>query len=315
MTARLCARRPRIFAQMIDMARRRASPSLRIWTGRVFIAAMVGWLLWRLYEIGWAAIWAARPRSPSFYLLLVIGYLVLPSADGLIYRRLFRLPFAVLFPMLLRKRIWNAVVLGYSGEVFLMMWARRRVAAPVTEIGHAIKDVNILSAAASTIICAALFGWLLAAHGLGSQAGRTAGILLLAVPALPLLLALRWRLVMLAPGLSAWVLGVHLIRFVTTQLIQLAVWHAALPDIDMGTLGRLLAVQMIVGRLPFLPNRDLLFIGAGLALSGPLALPRAALASLLVTASAIQQLLHAAFFLATMPASADIREPFPSCAS
>ena len=315
MTVRLCARSSPIATQMVDMARRRASPGLRIWTGRFLIAATVAWLLWRLYEIGWTAIWAARPRSPSFYLLLVAGYLVLPSADGLIYRRLFRLPFAMLFPILLRKRIYNAAVLGYSGEVFLAMWARRRVVAPATEIGHAIKDVNILSAAASTIVCAAVLGWLLAARGMGWEAGRAAGILLLVVSVLPLSLALRWRLLMLAPGISGWVLGVHLIRFAIAQLVQLAVWHAALPDIGMGALGRLLAVQMIVGRLPFLPNRDLLFVGAGLALSGPLALPTAALASLLVTASAIQQLLHATFFLATMPASAEIREPSPTCAS
>jgi hypothetical protein len=117
---------------------------------------------------------------------------------------------------------------------------------------------------------------------------------------LPMILMLRLGFEVLAIRSALVVLGIHVARFLTTQALLLGQWAVQLPDLGIGVLGRLLALQMVVSRLPLLPSRDLLFIGAGLALSGPLAIPQAELAGMLIMTSALQMLMHFIVLLGTM---------------
>jgi uncharacterized protein YqgC (DUF456 family) len=45
-------------------------------------------------------------------------------------------------------------------------------------------------------------------------------------------------------------------------------WHSALPDVDLSLWVLLAAVHLLVTRLPFVPNKDLVFAGAALFLVG-----------------------------------------------
>ena len=55
--------------------------------------AMLVWLGLQLDALGWVKLWAACPREPLFYLLVLAAYCVLPVADTLIYRRLWDIGF------------------------------------------------------------------------------------------------------------------------------------------------------------------------------------------------------------------------------
>ena len=61
---------------------------LRQISGHLFVALMLGWLACQTHQIGWSAIRANLPLAPSFYVLLLLGYLSLPIGDILVYRRL-----------------------------------------------------------------------------------------------------------------------------------------------------------------------------------------------------------------------------------
>lgn len=271
--------------------------------GWLLALAMIAWLVFRLQRIGWAQVWDARPTAPAFYLLVLLAYLTLPVADTLIYRRLWKIRFWSSLSAFMRKRIYNSSLVGYSGELFLLLWARDRLRLSNGEIAHAIKDTNILSAVVSTYVSAGLIVYVLshaalrhlAAGAFGFWAGATVLIAALA----PIAFIFRRHFMVLTARTALFVLGVHAARFVIGQLFILAQWHVVMPGIGLNTLVTLLAVQMLINRIPFLPNRDLLFIGIGIELSGVLALPQARLASLLVATSALQQALHLAVILAT----------------
>jgi len=273
------------------------------WLGRGLMLAMLGYLGWRLSTIGLEQLWSARPTSKLFYLFVLLAYLVLPVSDTLIYSRLWRLRHDALLPIMLRKRILNFALIGYSGELLLMLWARGRVPKAESKLAHDIKDVNILSAIVSTVVCALVLLLLVLRSGLDGEGQRVVyAIYALAFPLTVigfLAAAVRLRLMRLPPRSATGILAIHGARFLVGQFLLLAQWHVALPSAGLGNLFILLGVQMAVARLPLLPNRDLLFIGMGIGLASTLALPQAAVASLLVMTSAIQQILHLIVYLAT----------------
>jgi hypothetical protein len=261
---------------------------------------MIAWLGWRLAEIGWKAVWQALPGSMPFYAVVMAAYLILPIADGLIYRRLWGVELRRSLGMFLRKRVYNSVLVGYSGEVSLAVWARGRVNRSDGEILHAIKDVNLLSAVVSGCGGALLVVWLatrVALERLPSGAivwwGAATVALAVALPAV--LLARRGTLAMDRGGILA-VLEIHAVRFGLGLAFLLVQWWIALPEASVSALLVLLAIYVLVGRIPFVPNRDVLFVGIALAVSNRLALASAPLAGVLLATSALQQFLHLAVF-------------------
>lgn len=263
-------------------------------------AAMLVWLGLQLDAIGWATLWAARPREPLFYLLVLTAYFVPPVADTLIYRRLWGIGFWASLGAFLRKRVYNSVVFGYSGEVGLMVWARTRVARSDAQIAHAIMDTNILSAMVSAAAAVGLVAWLalhVAVARLPAGAiGWWGGVTIAVTGLLPFGLFLRGRVLALDRRDTLAVLAIHGARFVLGMALLVAQWWVALPGSVTGDLVTLLAVQVLVGRIPFVPNRDVLFVGIALAVSGNLAIAHHALASVLITTSALQQGLHLVVF-------------------
>ena len=114
----------------------------------------VGFLVYQVGEIGWDKVWAVLPAAPWFYILFALSYLSLPVADLVIFHRLWALPYRQ-FRLFLRKRVLNEALLGYSGEAYLYLWARKRPYLRVPALA-AVKDVNITSALAGNIMTLAL---------------------------------------------------------------------------------------------------------------------------------------------------------------
>jgi hypothetical protein len=258
------------------------------WAARGIALALLAAVALQLEDAGAGLIDAVLPDGPLFWLCLAASYLALPAADWAIFRRLWRLPLSG-FPVIMRKRIANELLLSYSGEVYFYLWARRRAALTAAPFG-AIKDVNILSALAANVATLALVAAALPfAHTLpglhGSGGLLSAGAVVLM--SMLLLLAGR-RLFTLDRAQLGWVFQVHVLRLIATNLLLAAAWGLALPSVPMGLWVVLTALRLLVSRLPFLPGKDLLFATAAAFLVGQ----ESAVAALMAVTAAIMLAAH-----------------------
>jgi hypothetical protein len=244
---------------------------LRRWlpiAGPLFSIGILAAVIWRLQQLDFGAIWERIPTSPGFWLLFPFYYFALSIADWVIFRRLWRIPPAV--AALLRKRLSNDLLLGYSGELYFYTWARRRGDISGAPFG-AIKDVAILSAIAGNVVTLILFA--LAYPVLGqAHLGIQPHIALLSVIIIvgPSLLAmtLRGHLFSLPAAETRFVLGVHFVRLIAVIALTILLWHFALPDVTLRWWMTLAALQILVSRLPLVPNKDVVFAGICVLLIG-----------------------------------------------
>ncbi|QCB42795.1 hypothetical protein E5673_11655 [Sphingomonas sp. PAMC26645] len=225
-------------------------------------AAILIAALWQLRYLDVRGVIAMVPRSPLFWLLFAAGYLALPASEWLIYRRLWTLPPRG-FLALLRKRISNEIIAGYSGELYFYAWARRHASLVGTPFG-AIKDVSILSAVVAnvcTLALAAVSWQSLVALNLGTDAKVM--IVSAASIALPSVVALvmRKRLFTLPRDELGRIAVIHLLRIVTTTVFAAALWAVALPAAPLAWWLVLATLRLLVSRLPLLPNKDIVFAG------------------------------------------------------
>jgi len=224
---------------------------------------------WQLRSLDLKSIAALVPPNPLFWIAFAAYYLVGPLSEWVIFRRLWRLPIEGV-GALLRKLVSNEILLGYLGEVYFYAWARRNAHVTTAPFG-AIKDVTILSALTGNVVAlimvvltAPLFGSL---HlGMDSKAfvGSTAFILLLSA----VMLVLRKRLFTL-PRRELWfAAGAHLARIAATIVLAAVMWHLLLPAVAVTWWLVLGTVRQLVSRLPFLPNKDVVFAGIATFLVG-----------------------------------------------
>lgn len=259
--------------------------------GAALSVAMAAGLAHQLLGSGLAGLRRAVPDQPAFYLLFAVLYALPPLADYLIFRRLWGIPVAGL-AALAKKRIANEVLFGYSGEAYFYAWARARARMVAAPFG-AVKDVTILSAMAgnaATLAAVALalpFAWPLLTAG--QARGLLASGAIVAAMSLPFILFSR-RVFTLERSQLWWIFAVHMGRIVLGAALLALAWAAALPGVGLGTWLMLSAARLLVSRLPFLPNKDLLFANAAILLIGR----DHALADLLAFTAALTLCAHAA---------------------
>jgi hypothetical protein len=260
------------------------------WAGGLMTAALLAGLLLQLGGTSAQIAATLLGLSPAVWIAFALLYLAQPLADLVIFRSLWRLPASGLSAMLC-KTVLNETVLGYSGEGYLYLWARRKAGLAAAPF-EAIKDVTILSALtgnAATCVLLVLGAGRLhdldLAHRLGPALGPG-----LAVAAAPFALALLApRMFSLPPPRLAFVAGVHLIRLAVTSGLTLLAWRLALPQVALGDWVAVLALRMLAARLPFVTNKDLVFGNLMLLLAGPHA-PVALLMAALAVATLLAHL-------------------------
>ena len=243
--------------------------------GALLSGLMVVALAWELFDHGMAGLELAAPDSPWFYLCFLLAYLAPPLFDFVIFRRLWRLPFDG-FGALVRKRIANDVVFGYSGDVFFYAWARARLKMVTAPFG-AVKDVTILSGIAGNIVTVAMlavalsFAFQLFAPGQLRMLAWSAAV---AIGISGVLLLFSRRVFSLPARMLSWIFGLHCLRLVLGSLMFGIACYFAMPNVSIEWWLFLAAGRLVVARLPLLPNKDLLFanfaiifIGHGEALS------------------------------------------------
>ncbi len=101
----------------------------------------------------------------------------------------------------------------------------------------------------------------------------------------------------------------HLARILVMNAVAVAQWMVVMPDQPWRTWWTLLAVSNLVGRLPSLFSNNLIFVAAGIGLSGGLELPTATLAGTLLASTALDKLMNMTIFLGTTLAGRYHRRP------
>ncbi len=224
---------------------------------------------WQLRTINLPDLAAMLPSSGAFWLTFTCYFLAGPALEWCIYRRLWSLP-AIGFPALLRKLISNEMLLSYSGEVYFYDWARRHLKLATSPFA-AIKDVAMLSALVGnvvTIILVLAAAPLFRGLSLGTDGRHLAASIAVVIASSTVILVLRRRLFSLSRPDLRFVIFVHTARIVTTTLLAATLWHLLLPTVALEWWIVLAATRLLLSRLPFMPNHDVVFAGVATFLVG-----------------------------------------------
>lgn len=230
---------------------------------------VIGSVIYEVRGVDLRAILALIPRSPVFWAVFATSYLAAPVSEWLIFRRLWGIGLPA-FGALLRKLIYNELLLGYLGEAYFYAWARRNLKLEAAPFG-AVKDVTILSAMAGNVMTVLLLAvaWPLAsATQLGLQS--RAVVLSLTVVLVTSMAALIWRrqIFSLSWPQLGFIFAVHVGRIVAVTGLSAVLWHLVVPEIPLVWLLLLAAIRLLISRLPFVPNKDVVFAGLAVFMLG-----------------------------------------------
>ncbi|WP_425410598.1 hypothetical protein [Hyphococcus sp.] len=270
------------------------------------LALIVVYLIFKLSRVGWLEVLGALPESPWFYFFFVLRFLAVPVSEIALYEIIWSLPLIRHFFVFIRKRVYNFAVMGYSGEAFLTLWARRRLRLSDKKILVGVKDNNLLSAFASNaatvilVVALALTGGLEAGLKAFPGAGWLFTLAFLSAGGLSVLvLIFRDKLMALPKGVMPKLIGVHSGRQALIILLHAAMYASALPGAPVMAWMTFIAMQLVLSRIPFLPNQDIVYLGAALSLSAIVGAPEAAVAGMLLAEAGLSQAFNVAMFFAT----------------
>ena len=269
--------------------------------GWVWPLALVGYLAIYLVSLGWGQIWQSLPTSWIFFALIPVLYVLPAAGDLIIYRHIWGTGDKLRLPVMLHKNAINTAFIGMSGEVYLVMWARRHVGLPQRFLLHSVTDSNALSTVAGWLLLSSLLIYL-------AVSGNWAIPLLpadslwvaLAAAAVPtglfaLVLIARRIPTVLSGRQLAFAFSVHAVRTAIGYTLLVSIWSVALPSVPLSLWLNFLALRLLVSSLAILPNRELLWLGAGVGLAGIMDMPSAGIAAVLITMTAGEYICHLLF--------------------
>jgi hypothetical protein len=239
------------------------------WVGTIITLAVLVAAMLQLAQLDLARVAAIVPSSPAFWLVFALSYFAGPLGDYAIFRRLWQIPVAGFFA-LLRKLIGNELITGYVGDLYFYTWARQRTGMTSAPFG-AVKDVAILSAMAANAVTLVLmvlaYPLLDTLHlGIDSTAFFASVALMLVISSG--VLFFRKKLFSL-PARDLWVVTfVQTARVIATLVLTGLCWHLALPAESLELWVLLSAMRMLLSRLPFLPNKDVVFAALAVFMIG-----------------------------------------------
>jgi hypothetical protein len=262
--------------------------------------AVISYLIYKITTIGWNELWNALPGAPMFYLLFIGIYVTLPVVESAIYRHAWRLPYFKILPAVQQKRVYNSEVAGYSGELFLLMWARKSTDLAESEVWRSIKDNTIISSMATTSFAVVLLVYFLVAGELNLLDSDTTSWAVVGAAVIAgiisSLIILRKRIFHL-PGRSLVIVGgFHLTRILAVNSMQLLQWMVILPEVSLSVWITYLSVKILISWLPMLPAKDMFFLGASFELSRAMDVSAADVAGMLLVASALNRIINTATF-------------------
>jgi hypothetical protein len=279
---------------------------------RFILIFIVGIIIYQLFEIGWTEVLRNLPVHPLFYILFFILYLTLPIGEVFIYRQVWPVKKRKLFKAFLTKRVYNEEVMGYSGEFYLFMWARKYLDKRDWEILKNVRDNNIISAISSNLVAFTLVGILVFTGIIDIEEliGNinlvyviTAIVIVIALAAL--IIQFRKYIFDLPIRKAIIVFSIYLTRFVLHHGLLIVQWAVVIPQTPLSIWLLFVAIIIMVNRIPFLPSRDLVFMWAGIELSRMLDMATAAVAGMLLVSSALKKSTNLILFIIFSYYSAD----------
>ncbi|MEO0410366.1 MAG: hypothetical protein AAF221_00820 [Pseudomonadota bacterium] len=275
-----------------------ARTALHILRGLVW-ALVLYVIVSRLGAIGWQTIANHLPTSAPFYAFIAVFYVIQPLGETIIFRHLWRVKITKLTAIMFRKRVYNFALMSYSGEAVLFLWARKAVALSDRSILASIKDNVVLSALVSNCATVLMVVFFLATGQMQRFFHVSPNIQLYAglAAALATILAfsvLKFRSNLLALSNQSFgiVLAVHTARFGISLFLQAAIWAMALPTVPLDTWFVLATLQLVLTRVPFLPNQDLVFLALVVSVAGFVEAETGAVAGTFLAIAGLMQVLH-----------------------
>ncbi len=271
---------------------------------RILVVAIIGIIIYQMFEIGWMEVLTSLPTHPVFYILFVVLYLSLPIAEIFIYQQVWKVRKWESFKAFLTKRVYNEEVMGYSGEFYLFMWARKYLDKEDAEVLKNVRDNNILSSVCSNSVAFSLVG-ILIFFGIINLDDIVGDVNLVYVAAAVVILAVfiglfiqfRRYLFDLSLKKAAIVFSIYFVRFIIHHGLLIVQWAVVIPNTPLSIWFLFLAIIIVVNRIPFIPSRDLVFMWAGIELSRALNMATAAVAGMLLVTSALRKITNLSLFL------------------
>lgn len=284
-------------AAVTDFLKTERGKKVLKWSQRVINLAILVWLIYQLSDIGWLNVWQSFPTNPLFYVLFLLTFLQLPLFEVLIYRLTWSFDAIKSIPVFILKRVYNKDVIGYSGEVYFFIWAKKNLHKRGAEVFKIIKDNNIISSVASTLVSFGLLAafiftdqikiidWLTGQNRFYLIAGALFVVVLV-------LLFIRFRhYVISMPLKTAYkVFGIQIFRLLLIQVINLLMFYIVLPEVPLHIWFTYIAVSIILSRIPFLPSKDFIFAGIGISMAGSLPIPQDAIAGIMIALGALNKI-------------------------
>lgn len=194
--------------------------------------------------------------------------------------------------------------MGYSGELVLMQWAAKSLSVSGKQIFKDIRDMNIISSAASTFVALGMLLILITTDKIRAFdyifSWNSGDYIIMAGVGVAIIWAgLRFRkyLFSMAFNIAGPVFLLHAIRMVLIYCAQILQWYIVLPDIGLDIWFTFLSVNIIISRIPFIPNAELVSTGANIGLAKVLDAPVAAVAGLFLVHNVLDKILNLLFYL------------------
>ena len=239
------------------------------WLAPAISLAILVAVLFALRRLPINEIREAIPSSPQFWVVFAVCYLTPVILDWAIFRYLWGIPPSG-FVALLRKLVSNDLLFGYVGEVYFYSWARKKMKMVASPFG-AIKDTAILSALAGNIATLVMMGFAyplvqqLQFHIISERLRVSETMLWISifmVVGIPTLaIAFGNRLFSLTRSQLLVVGSLQMTRVVATTGLSALAWSLALPQVAFSEWIVLATIRLIISRLPFVSQKDIVFAG------------------------------------------------------
>ena len=275
-----------------------------------FQLIIIGLIAYQLTGIGWGKIWAALPTNPLFYLLFLFIYFLLPFAEALAYKICWGIPYFKSIPIFIKKRIFNKDVMGYSGEIVLMNWGTNSLSVSNKQVFKDIRDMNIISSAASTFVALGLLAVLIFSGQIRAMdyifnTGFMQEINFIDYALGGVFLAIvmgvgyRFRnyLFSMPLNISIKVFLIHSFRMMVLYAAQIFQWHIVLPGVSIEVWFTFLSVNILISRIPFIPSHELVAAGTNIELAKLLNAPVAAVSGIFLVHDVLGKILSLMFYL------------------
>lgn len=292
-----------LLEKITDFFKSDSSALLRQILKRVIQVGIIGYLIYELTKLGWGNFFESLPTTPLFYVLFSINYFLLPFSEVLSYSISWNISVKSSLSVFLRKRVYNKDVMGYSGELQLFAWARSNLDLDEKEIFKVIRDNNILSSIATTLIAFTLLivffsaGQISLLDYINSKNLVTyisIGIIVIIVIAV--LYHYRHLFFSMDKKTAFSVFSIHTVRFLIVNVLQVVMWYVVLPDIPIRVWFTYLSMTLILSRIPFLPNKELVFIGASIEVSKLINVSTTGIAGLFIAQNVLDKIINAVLF-------------------